>query len=200
MQNTTVNLQEVIISDFPDISKGVVGYGLTTPSSLIVSTKEVVKVECVEIMADLGIEKVHFLSVSIDPKKYVEVRGKKRQYGLLSQECQYYYIRRTLMKDEILSDIIQWGVFVFEQHKIGNIHFHIICKSAEHPQNIRSHLASIFNISKWAESMESLDIKPVVDPEGMYDYLFYKTTKTWEIIDQSKFPPLRLLKNNIFIR
>lgn len=169
--------------DFSDVEGGVSGFSLTTPALFKL------KLECVEAVAPSEISKYKFISVGMPTKHLVRSKGLLVEYQTLSQKLQYEFIYNKLNTHEFFS--FSSALVLFEQTKLGNIHFHAVVKVLEIDHDIRAEFYDCFGIKKGKSVRHFIDIQPVTDMKGLLEYLFNKNEKNYESVDQTRFKPLK---------
>lgn len=162
---------------------------------LVITTREVVRIHALEMLASLSQSPLFFISFNIDVKRVVTLRNKKKQFGTLNPTCQYHYIRHTLTRNTfILNKYMDEAIIIFEQTGKGNIHFHVLYRQKDdyNKKYVQTAICDLFGISKWEELIHTCDIQEITDYQGIYEYMFYKHTKKYEELDMSKYCPLIL--------
>lgn len=165
---------------------GVSCFSLTTPELIKL------KLQCVEAVAPNEISKYKFVSAGISTKHLVRSKGVLVEYQTLSQKAQYTYIYNKLNNHEFFS--FSRAFIIFEQTKLGNIHFHAVLYALENDHDIRAEFYDCFGIKKGKSVRHFIDIKEINDMKGMIDYLFNKKEKDYEAVDQRLFKPLKGIK------
>lgn len=162
---------------------GVSCFSLTTPDSIRL------KLDCVEAVAPNELLKYKFVSVGMPTKHLVRNKGVLVEYQTLSQKAQYTYIYNRLNNHEFYS--FSSAYIIFEQTKLGNIHFHAILYALENDHDIRAEFYDCFGIKKGKSVRHFIDIKDIDDMPGLIDYLFNKNEKDYEKVDNLIFKPLK---------
>lgn len=162
---------------------GVSGFSLTTPALIKL------KLECVEAVAPNEISKYRFISVGMPTKHLVRSKGVLVEYQTLSQKAQYEYIYNKLCNYEFFT--FSSAYVIFEQTKLGNIHFHAVITALDNDHDIRADFYDCFGIKKGKSVRHFIDVQLIKDMKGLIDYLFNKNLKDYESVDQIKFKPLK---------
>lgn len=127
---------------------------------------------------------IFFVSVALDPRKLIEVRGKKRQYNDCTVQNQYRWFKRRI------EEYHKWftsGKFGFkmdymfwlpEHFKDGNVHYHFLFSlyDGEYVQNLNSFLKQLFDISRSKNDSIQINIKPVKCPTITLEYFLKEGT------------------------
>lgn len=158
-------------------------FSLTTGDSIRL------KLDCVEAVAPNEISKYKFVSVGMPTKHLVRSKGVLVEYQTLSQKAQYTYIYNKLNNHEFFS--FNSAYIIFEQTKLGNIHFHAVLYALENDHDIRAEFYDCFGIKKGKSVRHFIDIKEINDMPGLLDYLFNKKEKDYEKVDNTIFRPLK---------
>lgn len=116
-----------------------------------------------------------------------------KDYVCLKQHIQYHYIKTKFLDEYIVPDDIQKMLIIFEQTKNGNIHYHILVETTMHKHDLRASISELFGFKRAQDILLNIVIKNVNDFEGLIAYLYHKTTKDYEAIDQEKFKPIYLV-------
>lgn len=132
----------------------------------------------------------YFVSAGIPSAHKIKTRHGTVEYQALKQKQQYDYLYKTLSAHEF--DTFTEGFVMFEQTKIGNIHFHAIVKSNSSKYDIRADFFCCFGLKKGPTLQHSFRVDEVTDIIGLDDYIFEKKQKAYEKVCPITFKPLKI--------
>lgn len=138
-------------------------------------------------------EGYYFVSAGLPTTHKIKTKLGMVEYQTMKQKEQYNYLIKMLSNYEF--DSFSEGIIIFEQTKIGNLHFHAVVKATGHYQNIRADFFSCFGLKRGPSLKHSLRIDPVKDLSGLIDYLFNKDKKSYEKVCPILFKPLIIAKH-----
>lgn len=142
-------------------------------------------------------EGYYFVSAGLPTTHKIKLNSKTVEYQTLKQKEQYKYLLKQLSNYEF--DSFSEGIVMFEQTKIGNLHWHAILKSTGHYHNIRADFYSCFGLQRGPSLKHFIRIDPVKDLSGLIDYLFNKDKKSYEKVCPILFKPLIIAQHKKLI-
>lgn len=143
-----------------------------------------------------NLSKFYFCRVSLPESKKISSENNK-MWGLLKQAHQYKYLRSKLLRFRETS-CVKFMFCYFEQFVSGNIHFHLIVNvGEEHIVNLKAELAELFGVNKKVEMTNFFHQRKIDDFSKTHEYLFEKKEHDYENIDQTKFKPIILIKEDL---
>jgi len=135
----------------------------------------------------------YFVSAGLPTTHKIKIGTTTIEYQVLKQKEQYKFLKHKLSGYEF--DSFSEGILLFEQTKIGNLHFHAVVKATGHFQNIKADFFSCFGLKRGQELKHSFRVDPVKDLNGLKDYLFNKDKKSYEKVCPVLFKPLIIQKD-----
>lgn len=139
-----------------------------------------------------NIHNMYFVSINFHTDRTITNRGKSKSFFACSQAQQYNYFKEILLKNK-MPECIKFCYSFFEQNKEGKLHLHQIVYMPEKDNywDYQAYLFDKFNFTKnEIKHGRSLYIRVVDDLDGCFMYTFNKTTKFYEIVNQTIFKPL----------
>lgn len=135
----------------------------------------------------------YFISLNFHDDRLIENRGKKKSFFGCTQQQQYNYFKEKIMKsDEHLRLAkVFFAYTFFEKNYSGKIHMHqLIYLPNKNIWDYRAMLYSIFNFTKKEINSKSLHSENIVGLDGVYEYIFNKKEKFYELLNQNDFRPI----------
>lgn len=132
----------------------------------------------------------YFVSAGIPSALKIKTKYGVVEFQALKQKQQYDYLYKTLSAHEF--DTFAEGFIVFEQTKLGNLHFHAVLKSNSSKHDIRADFFCCFGLKKGPMLQHSFRVDEITDLNGLDDYIFEKKLKAYEKVCSITFKPLKV--------
>ena len=138
----------------------------------------------------------YFVSAGIPAALKVDTSRGKVEYQTLKQRAQYDFIYKKLCRHEF--DSFTEGFVLFEQTKLGSLHFHCIVKAIDsNKHDIRADFFCAFGLTKGKDLKYSFKVDEVTNIIGLTDYLFNKKEKAYEKVCSTTFKPLKIYSHKL---
>lgn len=132
----------------------------------------------------------YFVSAGIPSALKIKTRHGTVEYQALKQRQQYDFLYKMLCAHEF--DTFNEGFIIWEQTKLGNVHFHAIVKSTSNKHDIMADFFCCFGLKKGQMLQHSFKVDEITDTTGLDDYLFDKKLKAYEKLCPITFKPLKI--------
>lgn len=117
---------------------------------------------------------MYFITIALDPRKKIDIRGKKVFYNDCTVQNQYRWFKRRFKYycKEIFPTMKDYDFLFFipEHFKDGNVHYHLIVQTSDYKQNISVLMKYLFDIENCKTDSIQIRIEPVECPEITLDY------------------------------
>lgn len=117
---------------------------------------------------------MYFVTIALDPRKKIDIRGKKQFYKDCTVQNQYRWFKRRFQYycAEVFPTMTLYDFIFFipEHFKDGNVHYHLIVQTSDYKQNIACLMKYLFDITNSKTDEIQIKIDPVECPEMTLDY------------------------------
>lgn len=173
---------------------GVSVFSLTTPEYC----KEYM--QGVQLLPANQLSKYKFISVGFSTKHPVKIMRHKKplqtvEYQTLKQKEQYDYVWQSLNIYEF--ETFDEGFIIFEQTKLGNVHFHLVVKALASTHDICAEFYDCFNIKRGKPLRHFIKIEDISDAKGLQEYLFSKKEKDYEVLPYEWNKPIKITRKPV---
>lgn len=142
---------------------------------------------------NLNFNKFYFVSFNFHIDRTIQNRGKPKLWSKCTQEQQYNYFKEKIIRMPFDSDMI-FNYTFYEQNYQGKIHFHQFIYYDGSIWNYQAKMYDHFECTKKEITERTCHIRDIDDADELYQYIFNKKSKAYEIINQEKFKPQLLFK------
>ena len=124
----------------------------------------------------------YFITVALPHKEKVPWNNRKIEYRMLKTREQHHYLSKVV---NLLNDISDEYLIVFEHCQSGDLHCHITCSYRGHRKDLKIDVMRFFDIKP--TYINALDIREIYDEEHLKNYLLEKDKKKYQT---SSFPKI----------
>ena len=150
----------------------------------------------------------YFISLNFHEDRLIENRGKKKVFFGCTQQQQYNYFKERILKGKEYFETadVSFAYTFFEKNYAGKVHMHqLVYLPNKNIWDYKAMLYSMFNFTKKEINSKSLHCENIVGLDGVFEYIFNKKEKFYELLNQNEFKPivyffmLKLSGKNFFI-